>query len=62
MKVSKYRLLREGEHVRAGDQYPSQQNKRGVRGKWKPVELADIGIVVADPLFFAARQFRRLVK
>jgi hypothetical protein len=62
MRVLKYRLLREGERVKKGDEYRSPQNERGVRGKWKPVESADLGIDVADPLFFAARQFRRLVK
>ena len=62
MKPVLYRLLREGERVRKGDEYRSPQNKRGVRGKWKPVEPADVGIDVADPMFFAARQFRRRVQ
>jgi hypothetical protein len=60
MKVLKYRLLREGEQVKKGDEYRSPQNERGKRSRWQTVPKNCIGVIAPDPLFFASTQYRRL--
>jgi hypothetical protein len=66
MKNLKYRMLREGEHVKAGDQYRSlsfvslgDAAYLRTAQNWKPVEISDIGIVVTGQTF-TAREYRRL--
>jgi hypothetical protein len=60
MKVLKYRLLREGERVKKGDEYRSGTNERGKRSRWQTVPNNCIGVIAPDPLFFASTQYRRL--
>jgi hypothetical protein len=60
MKVLKYRLLREGERVKKGDEYRSGTNERGRRSCWKIVPQNFIGAIANDPRLFASTQYRRL--